>query len=511
MTRTPKGSVISRRTLATLILALWVGALGWLVERHYLGGGPVEATSRWPVPPGASFQAIRLGDRQVGLRTFSVDTLESGMRVDELITLDMPPANLGLRRTSIRTQQLYDRGLQLRVFLLHLLTESGREERTGQVMGDSLLIVISVPESLPAETLKVRLRRPIILPSAVPLVIASRGLPKVGDRLNAEVFDPVDMVLRLERFTVMAESLFVVPDSAVFNPNLNRWSVVHTDTVRAWRVDHLADGLPVSRWIDAAGMLVRTRYPLGVVMDRSAFEMVQANFRRLPAPRWDRRANAPQYLPDSSPPTVRKGLTVVARLAVPTQMLPEETGLLEGGWQSRSGDTIRVGPGEANATSDSVPDSKVAPLWSLFQGDSSLRNVALKAAGRESRPDAVAGALNTWVGRNIAFRRGPGMYPPARVLATRQGNEVERVMLLTALAQTAGLSARPVWGLVLIDGKWQLRSWAELWTDRWIPYDPTVNRPDAGRVRLATGLSGRFMDLALRAGRIRLDVVEESR
>ena len=55
---------MKRRTLATLILAAWVGALGWLAERHYLGTEGGDSASRWPVPPGAAFHAIRFGDRQ---------------------------------------------------------------------------------------------------------------------------------------------------------------------------------------------------------------------------------------------------------------------------------------------------------------------------------------------------------------------------------------------------------------------------------------------------------------
>lgn len=508
MSRMASTGSINRRTLATLVLMLWVGALGWLVIRHY-GTGPGDEVSRWPVPPGSAFQAIRLGDRQVGLKTFTVDTMEAGLRVSELVTLDMPPANLGPRRTSIMTQQFYSRGLQLQGFLVSLLTESGREQRAGEVEGDSLLVVVATPESTLAETLKIRLRRPVVLPGAVPLVIASRGLPKIGDRLTAEVFDPVNMVMNLERYTIAAESVFVVPDSAVFNQNLKRWSVVHTDTVRAWRIDNLSDGLPGSRWIDAAGMPVRNRYPLGVVADRSAFEIVQANFRALPAPRWDRRPNAPQYLQDSSDASVRKHLTVVARLGLPSEEIPVGIGPLEGGWQVRTGDTIRVGPRGAEEPLDSTPDRKSEPIWTLYQPDSSLRDVVAKASGRDSRPEAVAAALNAWVNKNVAVRKGPGMRSPAWSLKNREGNEMERVLLLLTLARTAGLEARPVWGLVLIKDKWELRSWAEIWTDQWTPFDPTIGRgQDAGRVRLATGGVGRLIDLAVRAGRIRLDVVE---
>lgn len=502
---------MARRTAAALILAAWLGALGWLAGRHYLGSGPRNNAPRWPVPPGSTFQAIRLGGRQVGVRSFTVDTLATGLRVVELVTLDMPAVTPGVpRRTSIRTEGLYTRGLRLRKFLLHILAESGREERSGEVLGDSLLVLVNAPEGSAPETLQVRLRRQVLLPGAVPLVVASRGLPRTGDRFNADVYDPVDMVLRLERFSVAAESLFVVPDSAEFNQDLKRWAVAHADTVRAWRLDGTADGLPVSRWIDAAGMVVRARYALGAVIERSAFEMVQTNFRALPATKWDTAASAPQYLPDSSSPPVRRTLEAAVRLIQPEQDLPADIRPFQGGWQTRTGDTIRVARPGPDSPVDSVPDSKELPLWSLFQGDSALREAGKRASGRESRPEAVAGALNAWIRKNIAYRRGPGMTSPTRVLATRRGNEMERVVLLTALAQSAGMKARPVWGLVLVRGRWQLRSWTEIWANRWVPFDPAVEARgiDAGRVRLATSGGGRLMDLALHAGRLRLDVLE---
>lgn len=504
---------MGRRTLGSLILLAWVGALGWLAVRHYLGT-PGQSGPRWPVPPGSTFMSIRLGARQVGLRTFVVDTVEDGLRAVELVTVDMPAVRVGMpRRTSIQSEAIYSRGLQLQRFRQQILTEAGRELRSGEVVGDTLLRFVSHADGEPPETLAVPLRRPVILPSGIPLVVASRGLPRVGDRLNTDVFDPLNKVLRLERITVGAESLFVVADSAEYNEDLKRWAVVHTDTVRAWRLDGAPDGLPESRWVDGAGMLVRTRYPLGAVIDRSAFEMVQTNFRALPAPMWDTAGSAPQFLTDSTPPRARSRLSAVIRLAMPDDSVRAGIESLEGGWQTREGDTLRVGRPGSEAQADSAPDSKTAPLWGLFQADSSLREVALKAAGRDSRPETIAADIQAWVVRHIALRPAPGMASPRRVLATGRGNELERAVLLAALAQTAGLGARPVWGLVLINGKWQLRNWTEVWTGHWAPYDPSVpdRGGDAGRVRLGIHAAGRLMDLALHAGRVRLEVLEEGR
>lgn len=78
-----RGTLWNRRTFAVLIFLTWVGALSWLVDRHYLSGDRLEPgeNPRWPVPPGSAFMAATLAGRQIGLGTLSVDTLIEGLRV----------------------------------------------------------------------------------------------------------------------------------------------------------------------------------------------------------------------------------------------------------------------------------------------------------------------------------------------------------------------------------------------------------------------------------------------
>ena len=110
--------------------------------------------------------------------------------------------------------------------------------------GDTLLTVVSTAAAVSQRRRSPsRLRRPVVLPSAIPLVAASRGLPRPGSKLNLEVYDPLDHELRTERLLVAAESVFTVPDSAEYSDTFRRWRVVHTDTVRAWRLDATVHGL----------------------------------------------------------------------------------------------------------------------------------------------------------------------------------------------------------------------------------------------------------------------------
>ncbi len=501
---------MNRRSAAAIILLAWAGALGWLVQRHYLSAPRASDTPRWPVPPGAAFHTIRIGERQYGLASLTVDTLPEGLRVIELVTLDLPPAQPKVpRRTSVRVEAQYTRGLQLRSWTSALLTEHGRSASTGSVSGDTLLTIVNSGAGMPTETLSVVLRRPVVLPSAIPLVAASRGLPRTGTKLNVEIFDPIDDELRTEHITIAAESLFSVPDSAEFVESLKRWTVVHADTMRAWRLERFEHGLPLRQWIDAAGMTVRLQHPLGAVIDRSAFEVVNSNFRALPAPPWDTSAAAPSYTAAEGIPDRVRSLAVVARL-VPPGALPQAIPAFEGGWQIRAGDTLRVSP--ATAT-DTAPERAVLAEPRLESTDPALVRVAAQAAGRARQPEQIALALSDWVRRTITLREGSDAGSAGSVFRARAGTAVERVRVLVALARSAGLEARMVSGLVLSGGRWQSRAWGEVWTGTWTPVDPALPSasPRAARVRLSVGGAPRLLDLALRAGRLRLDVLEETR
>jgi hypothetical protein len=497
----------SRRTAAVLILSAWVGALGWLAQRHYLNAAAGEGVARWPVPPGSAYHTIRLGDRQYGLSSLTIDTLAEGLRVTELVTLDLPRLSAGVpRRTSVRIEALYTRGLQLSRWQADLLTERGRRSTVGLVAGDSLLTVVHTAQDEPPETLTVRLRRPIILPSAIPLVAASRGLPRPGSKLNLEVYDPLNDELRTERLTVAAESVFTVPDSAEYSETLRRWRVAHADTVRAWRIDGVEHGLPLSRWVDAAGMTVRQDHALGARLERSAFEMVNTNYRALPPPLWDTSAAAPSYLPSQGTEPPGRHLAVVAYLA-PRDPLPAAVPGLEGGWQARLGDTLRIGP---EAALDSAP-SPPAAVEARVGEDAGVAATARRVVGAERRPEVMARLLGDWVRRTITLREGPGASTAGRTLARRSGTPGERALLVVGLARSVGLAARPVWGLVKRDGRWQLHPWVEIHTGTWMPVDPaTPGRATANRVRLAVGGEARLLDLVVRAGRLRLRVLEDT-
>ncbi len=87
---------------------------------------------------------------------------------------------------------------------------------------------------------------------------------------------------------------------------------------------------------------------------------------------------------------------------------------------------------------------------------------------------------------SIHARAPPGSPTAMQALATRAGDCNELVEAFVALAHARGLAARPVTGLLYIDGKFYYHAWAEVLLKDWVPGDPMLGQilADAAHVRL---------------------------
>ncbi len=162
-----------------------------------------------------------------------------------------------------------------------------------------------------------------------------------------------------------------------------------------------------------------------------------------------------------------------------------------------------------SAKADTLPHpSPVAEP--LLADDGSLAAAAATILRGETRPAQQGQLLAGWVARRITLRTGPELTSAVATLARGTGTAAERNLLLAGLARAAGRPARLVWGLARMDDRWHLRGWVEFGGERWTAVDPA--RPGgAARVRLAFGPEPRLLDLALRAGALRLTVLEDAR
>jgi hypothetical protein len=110
------------------------------------------------------------------------------------------------------------------------------------------------------------------------MLIALGEKPSPGASRTATIFDPIADSLTSATVRVVAESLFVVVDSAALVPGTQRWVAAHSDTVRAWRMEQQGGGI-ITGWFDERGRLVAGEPFPGMTLRRTAYELAFDNWR----------------------------------------------------------------------------------------------------------------------------------------------------------------------------------------------------------------------------------------
>ncbi|MFQ5702684.1 MAG: transglutaminase family protein [Gemmatimonadales bacterium] len=516
---------MSRRTLAGAIIFLWLGALGWLVRRqHREAPSRLIAEAALRIPPGAAYLSLELGNRTVGFLSTKVDTLPDTLQVQSLLMLDVPTPD-GPKRIESRTNAALSRQMSLRTFESAVRGYEGEFATFGEVLGDTLLN-LEIESTIGRHATTVPLNGPVILPSMLPVYLAFGAKPGVGDTLALDLFDPLNISQRSVTVAVVAESSLIVPDSATYDSVAARWVEARWDTLRAWRITQArADGSEeFSAWIDELGQLVRSSYPSGATLDRSAFEIA---FERFQEEETSGRVPAED---DSNAPVRRTPLASGIRLDGELSLLRARLsgpGLgdlnVDGGGQHLHGDTLTVHP---------LADSTMRPRYGLPAQQPSLRPylqpepliqsddariaararliVARLSRRRRRNPALVARALNRWVSEQIKPDVAHTVPSALVTLDTRSGDGNGHAVLLVALARALGLPARIAAGLVYAGGKFYYHAWAEIYLNGWVRVDPTFGQypADAAHIRFSTGGLARQMELIGLVGQLQLHVIK---
>ena len=509
---------MTRRGWAIAIFAAWGASLGWLVKREFFRTtGARLAEAALSVPPGAVYYRLDLGGQQVGFASSTVDTLANAIRVQDVLTMDV--SALGrLHRTTAKSDATLSRALRLESVTAEFDGDIGRFTAHGDVVGDSVLVITLVSAG-DTQTTRVRLTRPIVLPTVLPLRLAFGAELKSGSRYTIRTFDPLLLAERDVAVTIAAESTLVVADSADYDSTAMAWVPVRFDTVRAFRIDQEANGVETSAWIDAQGRVVRAASPVGFTMERSPFEIAYENFRRRDTARVARASAEPR------PGDIVATTAIAARI----RSAPADVGTLRvrlsgvslagldlaGGAQRLRGDTLEVHRQEVPAAAYRLPAADTAlrpyllPEPLIQSGDARVRAQARQLAGRERDPALVAERLTHWVYGHVEKRLTVSVPSAVQVLAARRGDCNEHTVLYVALARAAGLPARAAAGLVHLDGRFYYHAWPEVWLGDWVAVDPTLDQfpADATHLRFVVGGLARQVELVRMIGKLKLEVL----
>lgn len=470
---------LTRRNVGRLVLLAWAVALAWLARRQ-LSGGATTAERVGRLPPGAQFFAVMAGDRQIGQLNRVVDTLVDGVRLTELMVLDVPEGDS--TRQLARLQELeLTRGLRLRRVTRSVFGVGLAERLEGVLGSDSALSLRNFEANAPAGP-PFRMQQIIdpVLPVMLPLRVAFEGRLQVGSRFTLPIFDLNSGQLRYRSVTVSAESTFVVPDSAVWSPGEKQWVPASLDTIRAFRLDHQAQGAPTVTWVDQDGALVFESIQGGYALRRGAFEIVSTNYRqtrRAESSAW--RRSVPGLIAVASAPPARPG-------GGPFRMT------------DTAGDSVAGSPNPPDPASDSL-----ARWRGAFWDTGPLEDRNLRAAVQDGVAGAVtsvdsAARLTRWVASHIPTDLSQTAFATvSNALQAGRAHSDGKVRLLVAMARAAGIPARVIRGIAVTNTGAFAHSWAELWAGKWIAADPVLGQfPAASNlVSIAVGGRGRATDL----------------
>ncbi|MGA2782035.1 MAG: transglutaminase-like domain-containing protein [Smithella sp.] len=118
-----------------------------------------------------------------------------------------------------------------------------------------------------------------------------------------------------------------------------------------------------------------------------------------------------------------------------------------------------------------------------------------------------------WVYRNIEKKPVLSVPNALEVLKNKVGDCNEHSVLIVALLRAAGIPAQMEAGLVYLHGRFYWHAWNVLYLGKWITADAVFNQipADVTHIRLVRGDSGEQMNLIGVMGKIRLEVLEQTK
>jgi len=516
--RTPARRKTRRGAIALGILVLWLGALALLARRELFRPKSerfAEAALR--INPGAVYFAVLRGGEQIGFASSTIDTTPQQITATDYLVADVPLGGEE-KRAEARSVVTLTRGLRVDSFTVSLETDSIPFLASGRVSGDTAL-VLALGDSTSADTTRVTLTEPVLLPTLVPLAVILGDVPKVGGKTTLSVFDPVEQAPKRVLVEILAESVFVVSDSAKLDSTARRWVTAHDDTVRAWRIR--TDGAAAfTGWVDEQGRLVQADVPGGLSIERRAYEISFENWKL------DARARGTRVTADRD---ILETTAIASNRMVRVNRLQElkvrlhgtslAGFLINGGRQRMSGDTMivrREPPGvlvgiRPHRDSRQWPDSIRQYLRAepLLPRTPEIAAAVRRIVGTEGDPTQQVRLLNTWVHDSLSKRTTIGVPNAQTVLRTRTGDCNEHAQLFTAMARFLGIPTRVAAGLAYVDGKFYYHAWPEVYLTDWVAVDPTFGQvpADAGHLRFTVGGLSRQAELLRLIGTLKIDVV----
>jgi hypothetical protein len=514
---------VSRGVIATAVLVLWAGVLGWHVRREYFKPIATRLAERArSLAPGTFFYSIKMNGQSIGIASTRLDTLpnDSGFRFTDRVQLDVPALN-ETHRALAQTDIFMDPALHLRSFVFQLGSEIGDFVVRGTVREDTLLdIKLRSGTGTAEQASTMRIDPGMVLDAVIPIRLAAGSELEVGRTMRTLVFNPSVMAEQVVELKVTARDTMMVPDSANYDAATKKMVITSYDTIPVWRIEQTFGGVTIGTWVDEDGHLVKAESALGYTMERTAYEIADQEWKKDRAD--PRMASGYGAVIERTAIAANVDLAAVAQadsLRIKLSGVDLKGFDLSGGRQQMHQDTLVITRENAGALRASYalpyraggdPATELAATALIQSNSPAIVKVAREIAAGSTDPVEVSRKLNDWVYRELDKDITLSIPSAEQVLAARQGDCNEHTVLYVALARALGLPARSAAGLVHVRGRFYYHAWPEVWFgDRWVAVDPTLGQypADASHLRFIVGGLARQVELLRLIGRLRLEVV----
>jgi hypothetical protein len=272
---------VSRKTIGTIVILIWVAGLGVLYRRSVnttLAQRLTEVGMR--ISPERYYYTLQQNGSTIGVAMSAIDTSKTRVTAFDLVRGRFPVGNDTLRIEG-RSEARFTRGMRLRDFVIRgdgditpFMIRGVMQEGEEKILRTTTVSRTKRNKPITQEAIA---DAPVFVPTMAPLTLMLTRSPKIGDSVRVSMYDPTSRNLKTTTMRIQADSLFLVADSATFDSTSNRWVKARQDSLRGWRITGRTS--PITVWVDAGGRLIAASEPGGISMVRTAFEIAFANWK----------------------------------------------------------------------------------------------------------------------------------------------------------------------------------------------------------------------------------------
>lgn len=474
-----------------MLVFAWAVMIGLLIKKHYLVSAPVSLDSQYLhayIESRDEWAGIYLMDKKIGYAHSEIKKTEGGYQISEDLFMDMTVMNVP-QKMETRINAVTDNNLMLNAFNFRLRSGIISFIVYGYVEDHTLQLQINAGGSKQKQT--IALKEIPVLSNTLKYYILKKGL-SAGSTYTQTFFDPLTLRNRHIVIEVIAKEKITVQG----------------ESYNCYKIKESFKGVSLYAWVDHNGDTIKEQSPLGLVLIKESKEQaMQANWGEKP----DVLAAAAVSVDRSFS---KAGLSY---LKTRLKNISTEGFHLQGGRQQLDKDILEITLEKITASDTyRIPfsgkglDSYLQPTAFIQSDKKEIKVLADLIAGKKKDAQTIIKKFTRWIFLNIEKKPTLSIPNAIEVLKTKQGDCNEHAVLLTALCRAKGIPAKMCAGLVYLKGKFYYHAWVEVYLNKWISVDPTLNQfpSDVTHIKFIEGdLESQITILRL-IGKLEIEILE---